>query len=369
MKLTLKIKLLPNSKQAKSLLDTIKEANFACNKISKIAWNEKIFNQFKIHHKSYYSIREKFNLSAQMVIHCISKVCNSYKLNRKKLRIFNPFGAIAYDERILSYKSEIVSIWSINGRLKIPFICHRHDWLPYIKGEADLITKKGKYFLLQTVEFPEEKIKDVEEFLGVDFGVVDIVSISNGKSVSSKWINDYRLKREKIRSSIQRKGTKGAKKLLKRLSGRERITATLINHTLSKRIVSEAKKFKIGIAIENLKGIRKAIKLRKKQRGLRHKWSFSQLRFFLEYKALMNGIPLIAVDPAYTSQICSSCQSMGVRKGKLFACKTCNNIIDADYNASKNIAARAVAINQPGKLSYVNHLHTSGLKPQLLAVR
>lgn len=342
MKLILKIKLLPDIEQAKSLFSTIKKANEACNYISDIAWDKKVFNQFKLHHEVYKSIKDQFDLSAQMVIRCISKVSDSYKLDKKTKRTFNPIGAITYDSRILSCK-DTISIWTINGRLKgIPFVCHRTDWLPYIKGEADLISRKGKFFLLQTVEFPEDKINDVEQFLGVDFGVNNIVTLSNGENVSSKGINDYRLKRERIRGSIQRKGTRSAHRLLKRLGRREQSTATLINHTLSKRIVGLAKKENLGIAIEDLKGIRKNYsKLSKKERGRRSKWSFHQLRQFIDYKSKLNGVPLVIVDPAYTSQTCNTCGKLGNRKGKTFTCKTCGTF-DADVNAAKNIAGRAV---------------------------
>jgi len=172
MKLTLQIKLLPSDSQTKSLLGTLTEANLACNKISEAVWEEKLFNQFKAHRLVYHDIRKMFNLSAQMVIRCISKVIDAYKLDRKKKRHFKPYGAITYDPRILSYKGEVASIWSIDGRLKIPFICHNKKLLPYIKGEADLVTKKGKWYLFQTVEVSEEDIKDVEDFIGVDFGIV-----------------------------------------------------------------------------------------------------------------------------------------------------------------------------------------------------
>jgi len=165
MKLTLKIKLLPTDEQANFLISTIKEANNACDAISEIAWDRKAFNQFKLHKEAYYTIKSKFNLSSQVIIRCISKVTDSYKIDRKTKRQFRPCGSIAYDSRILSYKpSNIVSIWCIDGRLKIPFICHNTNYLPYIKGEADLVFKKGKFYLFQTVEIPDEEIKDVEEF-------------------------------------------------------------------------------------------------------------------------------------------------------------------------------------------------------------
>lgn len=353
MKMMLQIKLLPNKEQEIVLLGTLRTANAACDSISETAWQDKIFNQFKLHKKCYQLIRASFPLSAQVVVRCISKVADAYKTNKKSKRTFKELGSIAYDSRILSYSGSIASIWSIGGRLKIPFICHNAAYLPYIKGEADLVFKKGKFYLFQTCEVPEEDVDDVEDFIGVDFGCKDIVSLSDGTSVSSSWINNYRTKRQQIRSSIQSKGTKGAKKLLKRLSGKEKTTAKIVNHTISKNIVKKAKSEGKGIAIENLKGIRKRTerKVRREQRGLRSKWSYDQLRQFIAYKAQLNGVKLMVIPPAYTSQTCHSCMKIGTRKSKNFFCETCGNF-DADTNAAKVISQAGAAINQPEKSSH-----------------
>ena len=367
MKLTLKIKLLPTDEQADLLLDTMKEANTACNAISDVAWQEKIFNNFKLHHKVYHSYKATFNLSSQMLIMQIAKVADAYKLDKKVKRQFKPLGSIAYDSRIMTYKpNNIVSLWCIGGRQKINFVCHNPDYIPYIKGEADLVYKKGKFYLFQTVDVPEEDVVDVEEFIGVDMGLLEIASLSNGKNFSSKKLNDYREKRQKVRSSLQSKGTKGSKKVLKRLSGKERTTSTIINHTISKQIVQLAKSEGKGIAIEDLKGIRfSASKKGKKFRTRVGKWNFNQLRSFLTYKCLLNGVKLVVVPPAYTSKTCSNCFHIGNRQGKKFTCNNCNSVFDADENAAKNIALLGMNVNHPEKPSMLYcQVHSFlGLKP------
>ena len=349
MKLTLQIKLLPTQEQFTSLKNTLIEANTACNAISDTAWNKKLFNQFKLHKEVYHPIKSSFNLSAQMVVRCISKVADSYKLDKKVKREFRILGAITYDARILSYTKDGVSLWSVDGRLKgIKFVCHNPNYLPYIKGEADLVFKKGKFYLFQTIEVPEEEVKDIEEFIGCDFGLVDICTLSNGKSFNSKPLQDHREKRQKVRSSIQRKGTKSAKRLLKRLSGRERTFGTITNHTISKQIVQLAKAENKGIAIEDLKGIRfSANKKGKKFRTIVGKWSFNQLRQFLAYKAVLNGVKLVSVPPNYTSKTCSNCFHIGNRQGKKFTCNNCNSVFDADHNGAKNIALLGASVIMP----------------------
>ena len=309
MKLTLQIKLLPTQEQFTSLKNTLKEANTACNEISNTAWNKKLFNQFKLHKEVYHPIKSSFNLSAQMVVRCISKVADSYKLDKKVKREFRILGAITYDARILSYTKDGVSLWSVGGRLKgIKFVCHNQNYIPYIKGEADLVLKKGKFYLFQTVEVPEEEIKNIEEFIGCDFGQTDICTLSDGTNYNSEQLKKVRKKYSKVRASVQSKGTKGSKKLLKRLSGRERRFVTISNHTISKQIVAKAKEENKGIAIEDLSKIRFNAKPKSKaQKTELNRWSFYQLRQFLTYKALLNGVKLAVIPPAYTSQTCSVC--------------------------------------------------------------
>lgn len=352
MKLTLKIKLLPTAEQAELLLETIRETNAVCNAISDVAWSKRIFNNFKLHHEVYHVYKSTFKLSSQMLVRSVAKVSDAYKLDKKTIRTFRPLGSIAYDSRIMTYKPDnIVSLWCIGGRQKINFVCHNPAYLPYIKGEADLVYKKGKFYLFQTVDIPEQDIDDIEAFIGVDFGLTDVVVTSDGVKHSADWINSYREQRQKVRSSIQSKGTRSSKRLLKRLSGKERTTATIINHTIAKSIVKSAKEQGKGISIEDLTNIRFTSKRRnKKFRTKFGHWSFGQLRSFLTYKAALNGVKLVAVEPRYTSKTCHSCKHIGERRNKVFKCinNKCEvDVVDADYNASKNISLLGQIVNLP----------------------
>ena len=193
MKLILKIKLLPNDQQANLLLDTMREANTVSNTISHLAWEKRIFNNFKLHHEVYHTYKAAFKLSSQMLIRQIAKVADAYRFDKKTKRNFRPLGSIAYDSKIMTYKrNNVVSLWCIGGRQKIYFVCHNPDYIPYIKGEADLVYNKGKFYLFQTLDVPEEDIEDVEEFVGVDFGLTDIVVTSDGVKYSADGLNKYR---------------------------------------------------------------------------------------------------------------------------------------------------------------------------------
>lgn len=350
MKLTLKLKLKPTEQQKKLLLDTMQEANAACNLISDMAWESKVFSQFKLHKQVYYPVKSALRLSSQMIVRCISKVADSYKLDKKSKRTYRPLGSIAYDSRILSYNTvkQIASVWTITGREKIPFVCRQTDYLPYIQGEADLAYVRGKFYLLQTVDIPSEKEESVEEFLGVDMGITDIATLSSGQRFASKELNQYKIHRQTVRSSLQAKGTKGSKKALKRLSGKERRTQLLINHTIAKHIVILAKEQSKGIVVENLKGIRRSLdKFSKKQKGLYNKWGFYDLRCKIEYKAQKAGLPVVVVDPRYSSKMCHCCKHIGNRKSKHFKCINCGLEMDADHNAALNLSVMGVSIAYP----------------------
>lgn len=239
MKLTLQIKLLPSVEQAEYLKKTISVFNEACNTISTIAWERRCFRQFNLQKEVYYSIKDTYGLSAQLVVRAISKVADAYKIDKKKQRKFREFGAITYDSRVLSYTSkQEASLSVVGGRIKVPYVCHRPELMQYVKGEADLLFIKGKFFLYQTIDIPDEDIEDCEEFIGVDMGVTDIAVTSDGKSYSSAEVNQIRDKYNKTRASVQAKGTRSAHRLLKRLRGRERRFSTIVNHTISDRLSS-----------------------------------------------------------------------------------------------------------------------------------
>lgn len=343
MKLTLQIKLLPTDEQAVMLRKTFSVFNEACNTISQIAWERHVFKQFYLHKETYYPIKGTYHLSSQLVVRTISKVADAYKLNKKKQRHFREFGAITYDSRILSYNTakSICSISLVGSREKIAFTCYRPQLMQYAKGEADLVVIKEKFFLYQTIDIPDEEEETAEDFLGVDMGITDIVSLSDGAIVSSEKVKDIRSRYNKARASIQSKGTRNCHRLLKRLKGRERRFVAIINHRISKQIVAKAKEEHKGIAIEDLKNIRWGMNSKKRSKTFRrisNSWSFYQLRSFLEYKCKMNGVQITAIPPAYTSQTCHNCGHIGIRHGKHFRCEHCGNVADADVNAALNIA-------------------------------
>ncbi len=210
MKLTAKVKLVPTSEQYTSLKATLEAANAACNHISQLAWNAKTFGQFGIHGLAYYEIKAAFPLAAQLIVRCIAKVCDAYKLDKKAKRTFKPLGSIPYDLRILSWKMDKseVSIWTVDGRCKIPF--HARDYhrrlLATQKGESDLCLIDGQFYLFTTCAIDEPTIDDVDDFLGVDMGVANIAVDSDKTIHQGKAVKSVRYRHRELRRKLQAKG-------------------------------------------------------------------------------------------------------------------------------------------------------------------
>jgi len=359
MQLAIKVKLVPSQKQAKILLETIEAFNEACNFVSQIAFENRTASVVKIHRICYYEIRKKFNLSSQMAVRVVGKVADAYKVARnKKLKLEKPYrfkkhGAIVYDQRILTWKGlEKVSLLTLQGRQVIPIVLggYQEAKLQFPRrGQVNLLYKNSKFCLIAIVDVPEPPEKVNKEFLGIDMGVKVLAVDSKGEKYSGKEVDKKRIKLDKLKSALQKCGSKAAKRHLKKLSGKEARFRTWVNHNVSKKIVEKAKRHSLGIAIEDLTGIRERTVFRKSQRRQHSSWAFNQLRRFLEYKAKLAGITIKIVDPHYTSQRCSNCGYIDHKNRKTqsnFICQSCGFSANADINGAINIAQLAV-VNQP----------------------
>ena len=107
------------------------------------------------------------------------------------------------------------------------------------------------------------------------------------------------------------------------------------------------------MALEDLTQIRERIRgkrtVGKRQRRVLHSWAFRQLRTFIAYKAALAGVPVVLVNPAYTSQTCSRCghcEQANRKSQARFLCVACGYACHADLNAAENI--RRAAVNRPG---------------------
>jgi IS605 OrfB family transposase len=354
LKLIAQVKLDTTQEQFDALKLTLETVNDAANSISDFAWTNQVFRQYDIHRSQYYIVKEDFNLSAQVVVRVIAKVADAYKLSKKTPRVFADHGSISFDSRILSWKldKQIVSIWTMSGRLKIPFLAgpNQIEMLKSLQGEADLVLRDGAFYLHQVCDIPESPKFKPDDFMGIDFGICAIASTSSGKSYSGNELNGRRHRNLKLRSKLQKKGTKSAKRLLKHRRRKESRFTKDVNHCISKQIVADAKHTNQAIVLEDLQGIRERIRVRKNQRYIQHSWAFAELKQFITYKAKRAGVPLIIVDPRNSSRECSVCHCVDKRNRKsqsVFSCISCGFSANADFNASLNLSYRGrLAVNQ-----------------------
>ncbi|MER3403146.1 MAG: hypothetical protein C4337_07585 [Armatimonadota bacterium] len=81
-----------------------------------------------------------------MTVRAISKVAEAYKRDKSKKPSFRSHGAIAYDQRVLSWKgTDRVSILTLRGRQIVPVVFggYQTSHLKRIRGHADLIYRDG----------------------------------------------------------------------------------------------------------------------------------------------------------------------------------------------------------------------------------
>jgi putative transposase len=378
VKQVVKVRVLPTQEQATALHATLSRCNKAASWLSTVMHVERVHRKRDVHKRFYGELRTRFGLSAQPAIRVIGKVADAYTVfnanlaagnygppgsTKRKKATATPIGfrtdaAQPFDARCLSWKipntvgvrAATVSIWTTAGRLKHLRVLAASKDLALLRahsiGETDLIRRDGKWFLYATIEAPEAPLRyPAKGFLGVDLGIVNVATCSDGQVAAGARLNRYRRRQQRLRARLQTKKTWSARRLLKKRRRKEARFATDINHQVSKRIVAEAKRTGRGIAVEQLGGIRARVRLRKPQRVTMHSWAFAQLGGFLSYKARQAGVVFVEVDPAYTSQTCSGCGWVDRRNRRsqaVFECGRCGFVGHADHNAALVIAARGL---------------------------
>ena len=352
MKQTMLLKLVPTEDQHQALLETMHAFNAAATYVAKTAFSEKTANKFELQKLVYSELRTSYQLPAQLAIRAISKASEAYKRDKSIQPIFRPEGAIVYDPRVMAFKGlNTVSLITLSGRVLVPFIVggYQQARMDRIKGQADLIYRNGTFYLAVTLDIPEPLPERTDGTLGVDLGIVNLATDSEGETFSGEAVEQNRKRYAVLRKRLQKRGTKSAKRHLKKLSGREARFKKNTNHVISKRIVQKAKANGQGIAIEDLRHIRKRTDrtVKKSQRSRHSSWSFGQLRSFLSYKATLAGVPLHLVDPRNTSRtchVCGHCAKENRKSQASFCCVECGYSDNADRNAAINISRASVMV-------------------------
>ncbi|WP_324289374.1 transposase [Streptomyces sp. H34-S4] len=247
MKIGVQVKLMPGSGyDADALAATLRACNRAADHTSRVAFDTKMFRRNELQKAVHLGLKAAFDLSAQPAVRVVKKVVDAYATlhanikagnlgktgSKRRIKAeskpisFRPDAAQPFDDRCLSWQldARTVSIWTLAGRLKnIPFVCSPEalKLLESRKGESDLITRDGMFFLLATIDLPDVPVSEPSGFLGVDLGIVNIAATSDGRIMSGRRANRYRTRMLDLRRKLQKKRSKSAKRVLKRVRRRE----------------------------------------------------------------------------------------------------------------------------------------------------
>ena len=325
---------------------TMEQYRLACNYVSEYLFNNNFpLNKNEVQKVIYNTIREKFNLKSQMTISCIRSVIARYKTVKTQMArrpykyqdqntgewyrevrdlnwlhkpiSFNRPQVDLQRNRDWSYLSSgQLSINTLDGRVKVEPICRGFN--QYLDGTwkfglAKLLKSSGKWYLhisatKEVTDFDKQTVKHVVgldrglRFLATSYDEQGKTAFFDGQAIMRK-----RAKYQKLRATLQAKGTKSAKRRLKKLSGRENRWISDVNHCLSKTLVQKYGANTLFV-LENLNGVSfERTDLPKALRNQNKSWAFYQLEQFLTYKAHLHNSEVVEVSAKYTSQRCPKC--------------------------------------------------------------
>ncbi len=383
---TITAQLNPTPEQARILKATLEQHTACFNAVAREGFTTACSNGVELHKRTYYPLRVHYpDLPAQLV--CAARVkateaiksaltwkvkkeqaypkkVEKAKKQGKPIPPFKPvrcphseLTCIRYDQRSFWVKWDTLtcSLATIDGRIVLPFTvpAHLKPYVGYRVCSADLCYRKGRYTLHIVVSIPEPAIVPSQEVIGVDLGLNRPAVTSAHQFLGEKQWKEQERRTFRMIRKLQAKGTRSAKRHLKKLSGKQFRRRRDHDHVLSKRLVQNTLPG-ATIVLENLKNIRDTSKLgrgkkdskkRDNKRRL-HSWSFAQLYSFVKYKAQARGIRVVKIDPRHTSQTCSKCgyqHRTNRRSQSVFHCRSCGYQLNADLNAARNIREKYLA--------------------------
>ncbi|MBD5430489.1 transposase [Lactobacillus sp.] len=384
---TIKVKLDFNAQDIATKFEkTMEQYRLACNHISEYMFNHGFdMAQSRLNKALYSDLRTKFGLKSQMAQSAIRNVVAKYKTVKTQLvskpvyydtgkknvkgkeiyqRVYRDLKWLWYPisfntpqvdlqrNRDWSYLAakNLLSLNTLDGRVKVTPVCKGFDQYftnEWKLGIGKLLHIRGKWYLhvSATKEVPDYQIKQTEHVVGIDRGLRFLATCYDEKGRTAffdgKQVIRKRRKYKRLRARLQVKGTKSAKRRLKKIGQRENRWMTDINHQLSKTLVDKYGKNTLFV-IENLAGVREATEESNKDSRYENvSWAFFQLAQFLTYKSSLNSSKTIELPAQYTSQRCPKCGR--IRKENrdhhlhLYTCDKCGYRTNDDRLAAINI--------------------------------
>jgi len=336
MKRTIKIKI-----KSDALKKTVEQYFKAYKFCIDIGFELHTSSKKKIHNATYQEIRKRWPSIPSALVQTVRDVaCENLWAVKLRTKPIPKNKFIRYDERTFKFrkKDNLISLSTVEGRKKIPIVIPDYfkKYLNWNCKSAVVTLRNNQLWLslIMETETPGKKLD--KTYIGIDRGINNIVVTSDNTFYNSKKLKKVKGKYQYLKAVLQSKGTSSAKRKLKKLSGREKRFVKDMNHCLSKEV---ALKDFSNFCLEDLK-IKKEKKLGRKFNKKLGNWSYGQFQQFLGYKLEEQGKNLILVNPSYTSQRCSKCgyiEKSNRQENKL-KCKNCGFELNADLNASRNIA-------------------------------
>jgi IS605 OrfB family transposase len=376
---TIRFPLLPTREQESVLSETMQQYTACFNTVAAYGWEKGEKNGVELHKATYYPLRADYpQLPAQLVISARAKATEAIKSaftwKVKKEREFPKKAAralargkpaptfkpvrcpqsdicsIRYDQRSYAFYEDHVSLATVAGRQVIGV--HLYPYARRLLAQtieydsADLIFRKGRFWLHVVVTLPDVEFVPNGDVVGVDFGITRPAVASNNKFFGNRSWKAVERRYFRLKRALQSKGSDSAKRHLKKLAHKVSRFRLDCDHVVSRQLVQSVTPGTL-IVIENLMEIRSNTKQRsKQQKRAMHQWSFNRLRDLLTYKAEARGCMVVGVDPRKTSQRCSRCGHIhrsNRRSQSRFKCRKCGFELNADLNGSRNIAVKYLA--------------------------
>jgi putative transposase len=360
MQRTVCIRLQVTAEQDEVLTRTLSASRECFNAVAALGWERSEKNGVTLHQLTYAKLRKAHpDLPSQLVISARMKATEALKsafaLQKKKKKVSAPHwdrGIVRYDAR--SFRVELgaglVGLSTVAGRTKFPFEVHRQAkrWLDKASGfaTADLLRRPSGWWLHLVVDIKPPEFVPSGRVVGVDLGINRPAVTSDARFLGQRKWKEIEFRYFRLKRKLQSKGTKSAKRHLKKMRRRQRLFRRDCDHVLAKQIVASAGPGSV-IVVENLTDIRSRTNQRgSRQRRRHHGWSYAQLRGFTTDKAEAIGSTVEAVDPRHTSQRCSKCGFVhrGNRRSQsVFRCRECGYEVNADLNGARNVEWKYLA--------------------------
>ena len=372
--------------EVSAVVETRKQYARAFNMSAECLINNSSTSKRFLHRMQYERIKEACPSLPTGLIQCARDVAveavRNWNGKRTELRQKHPKKAermrrpsmkekctMRYDVRTVTLRGSQLTFSTCEKRIKtiitIPgFFTARYPetdgWK--LKGANIGMDRKRRVFVNLIYECPDPVIEENNDgkIVGLDRGVYNIVTTSEGVHCGAKDARRVKRKYSHVRSVLQEKGTRSAKRRLKAISGCEKRFVHDQNHCISRKLANTDGAVSVYVLedLSSMNMLRLKGKSNKTMRKWLSNWSYSDLEAKLSYKCQKNGIRVELVDARYTSQKCSVCKTIdkASRKGNRYVCRHCGSSMHADVNAAINIRDNYItrvmqsgqaAVNQP----------------------